>query len=253
MAFSGVAYLLLASSAAFFSYGLAAPTTVAAPPPEAEEAVVAAVSLDAEAPAAANRSQSAVCTVAGVEYEHGQQVARADPCELCLCLAGDLFCWWQDCPTASPACRQSPAFAAACAAVAENSSMALLGGSPGPDVVTEAAAWPTTAAADVGDDTADVDAAASSSDSTPPAGVDGDNSSDTAAPPPPAPASTAPTACHVMGTEYKIGEVLPRDTGTCLECVCDSEARVTCSPKNCASHDDFHAANSLDMFDVDTF
>ena len=57
----------------------------------------------------------------------------------------------------------------------------------------------------------------------------------------------------VTGTEYKVGEVLPRDTGTCLECVCDNEARVTCSPKDCATHDDYRSSSSLDMFDVDTF
>jgi hypothetical protein len=26
------------------------------------------------------------------------QVPREDPCEFCLCLDGELFCWWQDCP-----------------------------------------------------------------------------------------------------------------------------------------------------------
>lgn len=57
----------------------------------------------------------------------------------------------------------------------------------------------------------------------------------------------------LTGTEYKVGEVLPRDTGTCLECVCDNEARVTCSPKDCATHDDYRSSSSLDMFDVDTF
>lgn len=57
----------------------------------------------------------------------------------------------------------------------------------------------------------------------------------------------------VTGTEYKVGEVLPHDTGTCLECVCDNEVKVTCSPKDCATHDDYRSSNSLDMFDVDTF
>ncbi|GFG34619.1 hypothetical protein Cfor_07429 [Coptotermes formosanus] len=69
----------------------------------------------------------------------------------------------------------------------------------------------------------------------------------------PAVQTPVPTSCYVMGTEYKIGEVLPRDTGTCLECVCDNEARVTCSPKDCATHDDYRSSSSLDMFDVDTF
>ncbi|XP_023158366.1 homeotic protein female sterile [Ceratitis capitata] len=45
--------------------------------------------------------------------------------------------------------------------------------------------------------------------------------------------------CNVMGTLYKIGDVLPQDTGNCLQCVCiegttgDDTPRVTCSPHNC--------------------
>ncbi|GLH04727.1 Uncharacterized protein GBIM_10377 [Gryllus bimaculatus] len=54
-------------------------------------------------------------------------------------------------------------------------------------------------------------------------------------------------------TEYRAGEVLPRDTGTCLECVCGAAGRVTCSPRDCASEDAHPPAASLDMFDVDTF
>lgn len=38
----------------------------------------------------------------------------------------------------------------------------------------------------------------------------------------------------MTGTEYKIGEMLPHDTGNCLECVCGQGARVTCSPHLCA-------------------
>uniref|UniRef100_A0A1B6CG74 Pacifastin domain-containing protein n=2 Tax=Clastoptera arizonana TaxID=38151 RepID=A0A1B6CG74_9HEMI len=65
------------------------------------------------------------------------------------------------------------------------------------------------------------------------------------------------TKCTVMGKEYHEGEVLPRDTGTCLECVCGPEGRVTCNPKDCVHpSEDFHNPdpnNSLDMFDVDVF
>ncbi|XP_067631725.1 uncharacterized protein [Eurosta solidaginis] len=45
--------------------------------------------------------------------------------------------------------------------------------------------------------------------------------------------------CNVMGTLYKIGDVLPQDTGNCLQCVCidgstrEDTPRVTCSPHNC--------------------
>ncbi|XP_037887422.1 myb-like protein W isoform X2 [Glossina fuscipes] len=45
--------------------------------------------------------------------------------------------------------------------------------------------------------------------------------------------------CNVMGTLYKIGDILPQDTGNCLQCICidgsttDDTPRVTCSPHNC--------------------
>ncbi|XP_021931913.1 uncharacterized protein LOC110835714 [Zootermopsis nevadensis] len=45
---------------------------------------------------ALNQTNAEPCTVAGAEYNHGQQVPREDPCEFCLCLDGELFCWWQD-------------------------------------------------------------------------------------------------------------------------------------------------------------
>ncbi|KAL0279483.1 UNVERIFIED_CONTAM: hypothetical protein PYX00_001029 [Menopon gallinae] len=53
----------------------------------------------------------------------------------------------------------------------------------------------------------------------------------------PAASSPEPTVCYVMGVMYKLGEVLPRDTGTCLECSCSEGARVTCRPKDCAIPD----------------
>lgn len=39
-------------------------------------------------------------------------MTRSDPCEFCLCLDGEMFCWWQDCPpsTAQGPCRGRPAF-----------------------------------------------------------------------------------------------------------------------------------------------
>lgn len=55
---------------------------------------------------------------------------------------------------------------------------------------------------------------------------------------------------------YKYGEVLPKDTGTCLECSCSEGGRVTCSPKDCVSQPDLDYLshnNNLDMFDIDTF
>lgn len=60
----------------------------------------------------------------------------------------------------------------------------------------------------------------------------------------------------IPGVMYRLGEVLPRDTGTCLECSCSEGARVTCSPKDCVSQPDLDYLshnNNLDMFDLDTF
>jgi hypothetical protein len=51
-----------------------------------------------------DRADAAVCML---------QVPREDPCEFCLCLDGELFCWWQDCPpSTSGPCRASRFFSA---------------------------------------------------------------------------------------------------------------------------------------------
>ncbi|XP_046809471.1 probable WRKY transcription factor protein 1 [Lucilia cuprina] len=58
--------------------------------------------------------------------------------------------------------------------------------------------------------------------------------------PPPLSTTLSPERqCNVMGTLYKIGDILPQDTGNCLQCICidgstsDDTPRVTCSPHNC--------------------
>lgn len=38
---------------------------------------------------------------------------------------------------------------------------------------------------------------------------------------------------NVLGVRYKPGSVLPRDTGSCLECQCGQNSQITCSPKDC--------------------
>ncbi|XP_055604143.1 uncharacterized protein LOC129752380 [Uranotaenia lowii] len=37
------------------------------------------------------------CTVDNYRYDHGQKVQRSDPCEICLCIDGEIFCWWKQC------------------------------------------------------------------------------------------------------------------------------------------------------------
>ncbi|XP_023727393.1 kielin/chordin-like protein [Cryptotermes secundus] len=179
---------------------------------------------------ASNQSDPDPCSVAGTTYSHGQQVPREDPCEFCLCLDGELFCWWQDCPP----CRGSL------------SSTACVNHSSTHDATTTT---PEVTATSAGSSSVTSPLTASSdqlTEVTQLATLPGTATT-------PALHPSAPTTCYVMGTEYKVGEVLPRDTGTCLECVCDNEARVTCSPKDCATHDDYRSSSSLDMFDVDTF
>uniref|UniRef100_U5EQ23 Putative serine/threonine-protein kinase mark-a n=1 Tax=Corethrella appendiculata TaxID=1370023 RepID=U5EQ23_9DIPT len=37
------------------------------------------------------------CTIENVHYDHGQKIVRNDPCEICLCIDGEIFCWWKQC------------------------------------------------------------------------------------------------------------------------------------------------------------
>ncbi|XP_050095538.1 uncharacterized protein LOC126577721 isoform X2 [Anopheles aquasalis] len=37
------------------------------------------------------------CTVDDYKYDHGQKIQRLDPCEICLCIDGEIFCWWKQC------------------------------------------------------------------------------------------------------------------------------------------------------------
>ncbi|XKL67141.1 hypothetical protein PGB90_010561 [Kerria lacca] len=64
--------------------------------------------------------------------------------------------------------------------------------------------------------------------------------------------------CFVTGKEYLEGDIVPQEEGSCLQCVCGSNGRVTCSPQGCVSlqQDRYRhgiESNSLDMFDVDVF
>ncbi|XP_058123312.1 uncharacterized protein LOC131294402 [Anopheles ziemanni] len=37
------------------------------------------------------------CMVDNFKYDHGQKLQRLDPCEICLCIDGEIFCWWKQC------------------------------------------------------------------------------------------------------------------------------------------------------------
>ncbi|XP_030562866.1 alpha-protein kinase 1 [Drosophila novamexicana] len=46
-------------------------------------------------------SRAAACFTNGHKYTHGQKVPRLDPCEVCLCMDGEIFCWWEKCDKAN--------------------------------------------------------------------------------------------------------------------------------------------------------
>ncbi|XP_062540973.1 uncharacterized protein LOC134209017 [Armigeres subalbatus] len=37
------------------------------------------------------------CVADNFKYDHGQKIQRYDPCEICLCIDGEIFCWWKQC------------------------------------------------------------------------------------------------------------------------------------------------------------
>ncbi|CAD7077131.1 unnamed protein product [Hermetia illucens] len=43
------------------------------------------------------RQRGASCNLSNIIYEHGEQVARNDPCEVCVCMDGEIFCYWRQC------------------------------------------------------------------------------------------------------------------------------------------------------------
>ncbi|XP_034248600.1 uncharacterized protein LOC117649725 [Thrips palmi] len=260
-------------------------------------------------PAGTPSENPAPCAIGGRHFLHGQQVTRSDPCEFCVCLDGEVFCWWQDCPpsTAQGPCRGRPAFsscqddATATAASATATSATEQASAESDDAsqnetstvsatppaatdttspsrgqqgqqlqTTGALQDPTTnpqpAVPGLGDQPAssgtEAASAATGPDnngsvhdghaaSTAASAASAANTTTTSVP------TTTELMCHVLGSSYRVGEVLPRDTGSCLQCECSPVGRVTCSPKDCLSvreeEDVYQPASSLDMFDVDSF
>ncbi|KAK8775646.1 hypothetical protein V5799_031022 [Amblyomma americanum] len=47
------------------------------------------------------------CQLGAKLFGHGASVPRADPCERCLCFAGQVICWQERCPNQTrPGCRE---------------------------------------------------------------------------------------------------------------------------------------------------
>ncbi|XP_075231133.1 uncharacterized protein LOC142330013 [Lycorma delicatula] len=216
------------------------------------------------------------CEVNGLKYLHGQQIDRYrydvnredeadiyyDPCVYCICVSGDMYCWWGDghlsqcsiATTSSAAVSTlhntisggiSSTSSSSAGSTSEESTMTALDTSLSSSYSSVAGGISSGIMSNNYDPTNNT----SSSSSTQYTMTTDNNIS---------PSPSVPTVCVVMGREYYLGEVLPHETGTCLECQCGHEGRVTCSPKDCITQqdDEFRNpsdTNSLDMFDVDIF
>ncbi|VEN49665.1 unnamed protein product, partial [Callosobruchus maculatus] len=215
-------------------------------------------------------SSAATCLVAGVEYTHGQQ--------FCLCLDGEMFCWWQDCPpTMEGPCRDRGPFSP-CLSVPANpllsstsTSSSEMFSSSKVDAAEAAAALPPSTTTmrsshetssnsssvspiqttTLKNDTADYEDTSTATEET-----EQDTSSSEAL----QESSTSqavPKKCVVMGREYQIGDKLPHNTGNCVECVCGAGAKVTCSPHQCAPAgdeiNDYHLPGARQLLPVDIF
>ncbi|XP_057666416.1 cysteine-rich motor neuron 1 protein [Diorhabda carinulata] len=183
-------------------------------------------------------SSAATCLVAGIEYTHGQQIYRQDQCEFCLCLDGEMFCWWQDCPpTMEGPCKDRGPFSP-CMSVPANPQH-----SPSPS--SSALSEITTRSNMVSSAKSTVKSWSSTKSSTTTSFKPLETSTytertsiDISSRPPESSTSVNNKYCVVMGQKYQIGDKLPHDTGNCLECICGQGAKVTCSPHQCAPVED---------------
>ncbi|KAH8394679.1 hypothetical protein KR222_001665, partial [Zaprionus bogoriensis] len=66
-----------------------------------QSAAAAAVGSSAVEDDLEPHSRAAACFTNGHKYTHGQKVPRLDACEVCLCMDGEIFCWWEKCDKAN--------------------------------------------------------------------------------------------------------------------------------------------------------
>ncbi|XP_011150585.1 uncharacterized protein LOC105189892 [Harpegnathos saltator] len=149
------------------------------------------------------------CIVDGNAYSHSQTIPSYDTNSHCLCVAGEVYCWWQNynpstVPSLGPSSLQSTT-------VESNYTPSLEASTDIADGF-EASGDPAAANSLIGQQ-GHVEINATSATATP----------------------SAPTTCLVMGREYRQGETLPHSTGNCVECSCGSEGRVECSPRDCVA------------------
>ncbi|XP_076242045.1 uncharacterized protein LOC143184008 [Calliopsis andreniformis] len=149
------------------------------------------------------------CIVDGHAYTNGDTIPTYDLNVHCLCVAGEVYCWWQNYnPSTDPSA--GPPFLPS-TTIESNYTPSLEGSTDTVDS-SETPGDPAEEPAVEQQEYAEI------------------NGTYTTASQP-----AAPATCLVMGREYREGEALPHSTGNCIECSCGSEGRVECSPRDCVA------------------
>ncbi|XP_066159285.1 uncharacterized protein [Euwallacea fornicatus] len=195
----------------------------------------------------ARLSSAATCLVAGVEYTHGQQIYRADPCEFCLCLDGEMFCWWQDCPPAmeGPCKNQGPFSPCMSIPVAPTVTPQLPTSQASFQRISTAKSTTgipyslkksssstlktTTAVPSLAQEFSSVH----NEDPYTTLSFEEENISEMQSSTESGTTTEEVKNCIVMGQAYREGDSLPHSTGNCLECICGQGGKITCSPHQC--------------------
>ncbi|KAM0727216.1 hypothetical protein ACS0PU_007377 [Formica fusca] len=145
------------------------------------------------------------CIVDGNAYSHSQTIPSYDINSHCLCVVGEVYCWWQNYnPTSAP----SLGLSSLRSTVVENNY---------------------TSSLEMNTDIVDDFEASGDFDSS--IGQQGHVETNATL----SITSPVPITCLIMGREYRQGETLPHSTGNCVECSCGSEGRVECSPRDCVA------------------
>ncbi|KAL6433673.1 hypothetical protein ACFW04_005743 [Cataglyphis niger] len=145
------------------------------------------------------------CIVDGNTYSHSQTIPSYDINSHCLCVVGEVYCWWQN---YNPTSTSSLDLSSLRSTAMENNYTSTL--EINMDIVN------------------DFEASENFDSSIRQQGHVETNATLSIT-------SPVPITCLVMGREYRQGEILPHSTGNCVECSCGSEGRVECSPRNCVA------------------
>ncbi|XP_067203649.1 uncharacterized protein [Linepithema humile] len=145
------------------------------------------------------------CIVDGNAYSHSQTISSYDSNSHCMCVAGEVYCWWQDYNSSTASSLDMSSLQSTTMKSNYTSSLEMS--------INIANGFEASrdSKLSVGQQE-HVEINTTLSTTMPPVAI-----------------------CLVMGREYRQGETLPHSTGNCVECSCGSEGRVECSPKDCVA------------------